>query len=107
DMLTRTEGIRDNLLFIIGSYNCGPDRMLEIYNRAKAQSGNDPLLFIETFPIKETRDYMQKVMATYWVYRARFNKPLRAMAALAVGGWPQYQPSDIKLTEAEKVDSEE
>jgi soluble lytic murein transglycosylase len=97
-MLARTDDIDTNLLFIIGSYNAGPKRILQLYNAAKAQNGDDPLLFIETLPIKETRDYMQKVMATYWVYRARFNQPLSAMAELTVGRWPVYRRGEAKLT---------
>jgi soluble lytic murein transglycosylase len=104
EMLTRTDGIDNNLLFIIGSYNAGPRRILGLYNTGKKQNGDDPLLFIETLPIKETRDYMQKVMATYWVYRARFNRPLTAMAELTVGRWPTYNRGDVKLTMNDKSD---
>ncbi|MBY0428514.1 MAG: lytic transglycosylase domain-containing protein [Alphaproteobacteria bacterium] len=104
EMLTRTDGIDKNLLFIIGSYNAGPKRILELYNAGKRQNGDDPLLFIETLPIKETRDYMQKVMATYWVYRARFNKPLTAMAELTVGRWPTYNRGDLSLTMNDKAE---
>ncbi len=102
EMLTRTDGIDNNLLFIIGSYNAGPKRILGLYNAGKRQNGDDPLLFIETLPIKETRDYMQKVMATYWVYRARFNKPLTAMAELTIGRWPTYSRGDVSLTMNDK-----
>lgn len=102
EMLTRTDGIDKNLLFIIGSYNAGPKRILGLFEASKRQNGDDPLLFIETLPIKETRDYMQKVMATYWVYRARFNKPLTAMAELTVGRWPTYNRGDVKLTMNDK-----
>lgn len=101
DMLTRTEGIGSNLLFIIGSYNCGPGRMLDLFKASKDQNGEDPLLFVETLPIKETRDYIQKVMATYWIYRARFNKPLKAMAELTIGLWPTYRRGDNVLVSAE------
>lgn len=102
EMLTRTDGIDNNLLFIIGSYNAGPKRILGLYNAGKHQNGDDALLFIETLPIKETRDYMQKVMATYWVYRARFNKPLTAMAELTIGRWPTYSRGDVSLTMNDK-----
>ncbi len=104
EMLTRTDGIDNNLLFIIGSYNAGPKRILDLYNASKRQNGDDPLLFIETLPIKETRDYMQKVMATYWVYRARFNKPLTAMAELTIGQWPTYHRGDVTLTMNDKTE---
>jgi soluble lytic murein transglycosylase len=98
ELLTRTAGVKDNLLLIIGSYNCGPDTLVKLREAASKQNGDDALLFIETLPIKETRNYMQKVLATYWVYRARFNRPLKAMAELAIGRWPQYRPNDLKFT---------
>lgn len=98
DMLTRTPGVKDNLLLLIGSYNCGSESLVRLHDASIKQNGDDALLFIETLPIKETRDYMQKVMATYWVYRARFNKPLTAMAELAIGRWPHYRPNDMKQT---------
>jgi hypothetical protein len=100
EMLTRTDGVKDNLLLIIGSYNWGPDRVVRYYQATQQRNMTDPLLFIEAMPVKETRDYIRKVMATYWVYRARFNKPLTAMVELAVGRWPRYKAdSNIKLTE--------
>jgi soluble lytic murein transglycosylase-like protein len=100
NMLTRTDGVKDNLLLIIGSYNWGPDRAVRYYNASMQRKVTDPLLFLESLPITETRQYIQKVMATYWVYRARFNKPLTAMVELAVGRWPRYKADDgLKLTQ--------
>lgn len=98
ELLSRTDGIDNNLLFIIGGYNAGPKRILGLHESSKSQNAGDPLLFVETLPIKETRDYIQKVMATYWVYRARFNKPLTAIAELTVGRWPRYNRGNLALT---------
>lgn len=90
DILSRTDGIDNNLVLLIGAYNCGPKRLLDLLEASKTQNGDDPLLFVETLPIKETRDYIQKVMTSYWMYRARLNKPLTAMAEMTFGHWPQY-----------------
>jgi soluble lytic murein transglycosylase len=100
ELLTRTPGVKDNLLLIIGSYNGGPDTLVKLREALSKQNGDDALLFIETLPIKETRNYIQKVLATYWVYRARFNQPLKSMAELAIGRWPQYRPNDMKSANA-------
>lgn len=87
--LAGMNGIDGNLLLIIAGYNCGPGKVQELY--ADARHGKDPLLFIETMPLKETRDYVQRVISTYASYRLRLGKPLGAVAALSQGQWPLYE----------------
>lgn len=87
--LSGMNGIDGNLLLIIAGYNCGPGKVQQLYNDAR--HGKDPLLFIESMPLKETRDYVQKVLATYAAYRVRFGKPLGAIASLSRGEWPTYE----------------
>ncbi len=91
--LSGMKGIDGNLLLLIAGYNCGPGRVQQLFGDAPRNSaaGKDPLLFIETMPLKETRDYVQKVMATYAAYRLRLGKPLAAMASLSRGEWPSYE----------------
>lgn len=91
--LSTMNGIDGNLLLLIAGYNCGPGKVQQLYTDAQrnAAAGKDPLLFIETLPLKETRDYVQKVMTTYAAYRLRLGKPLGAMASLSRGEWPSYE----------------
>ncbi len=91
--LAGMNGIDGNLLLLIAGYNCGPGKVMQLYADAQRNSvaAKDPLLFIETLPLKETRDYVQKVLATYASYRLRLNKPLGAMASLSRGEWPSYE----------------
>ncbi len=91
--LSSMNGIDGNLLLVIAGYNCGPGKVQQLYNDAQRNSivGKDPLLFIETLPLKETRDYVQKVLATYAAYRVHLGKPLDAMASLSRGEWPAYE----------------
>ncbi len=96
--LSVMNGIDGNLLLIIAGYNCGPGRVQQLYKDAR--HGKDPLLFIESMPLKETRDYVQKVLATYAAYRVRFGKPLAAIASLSRGEWPSY---DIVRTASNKA----
>lgn len=96
--LSAMNGIDGNLLLIIAGYNCGPGKVQQLYNDAR--HGKDPLLFIESMPLKETRDYVQKVLATYAAYRVRFGKPLGAIASLSRGEWPSY---DIVRTASNKI----
>ena len=62
----RTNQFNDNLVYAIASYNAGP----EAVERWK-KWGNKlpPDLFIELIPYDETRDYVKKVLRSYWVYR--------------------------------------
>jgi len=79
--------IGDNLLFLLASYNAGPG------NLARWLAGNDrsdPLLFIESLPARETRDYVQQVLVHYWMYRSRLSQPEKSVTELAHGDWPRY-----------------
>lgn len=87
--LAAMQGINGNLLLLIAGYNCGPGKAQQLF--ANVPHGNDPLLFIESLPLKETHDYVQKVLMTYAVYRQRAGKPLTALAALRRGEWPSYE----------------
>lgn len=55
----------------------------------------DPLLFIESLPSRETRVYVQRVMTNYWIYRARLKQPTPDLDALAAGRWPSYVALDL------------
>jgi soluble lytic murein transglycosylase-like protein len=71
-----------DLLRAVAAYNGGPATL----NRTAAQLGGDcdTLLLIESLPFKETRNYVEKVMASYWTYRQLMgaeNKTLDAMAS--------------------------
>jgi soluble lytic murein transglycosylase-like protein len=83
--------IGDNLLLLLAAYNGGPGnlaRWLDGDNRA------DPLLFVESLPIRETRDYVQQVLLQYWMYRSRLSEPETTAAQLARGQWPRYALRD-------------
>ena len=58
------------------------------------QQADDPLLFIESLPSRETRDFVEKVVANLWIYRARLGQPLPTLDAVAAGDWPAYTPLD-------------
>jgi len=40
---------------------------------------------IESLPAKETREYVEKVMAGYWIYRRQFGQPTPSLEAIAGG----------------------
>ncbi len=70
----------------IAAYNGGPGALL----RAQQNVGvNDPLLVVESMPAAQTRDYVEKVMASYWIYRRLFgegNRVIDQVAGVTGGG---------------------
>jgi peptidoglycan lytic transglycosylase len=83
--------LNGNLLELGGAYNAGPGaaaRWLE----TKAGK-DDPLLFIESIPIAETRSYVRRLMEYQWMYRRRFGQEARSLDETARGKWPTYHPA--------------
>jgi soluble lytic murein transglycosylase-like protein len=64
-------------------------------SRAVARLGADAdsLLIIESLPYQESRNYVERVMANYWIYRHQFGQPTQTLDALATGA----QVADIRL----------
>lgn len=79
--------IGDNLLMLLTAYNSGPGHAIGWMNESVKR---DPLLFIETLPVRQTRDYVQQVFIHYVMYRARLGQPVQAVKELTRGEWPRY-----------------
>ncbi len=58
----------------------------------------DPLLFIETIPLSETRDYIKRVMTNMWMYRLRLGEETSGLDDAASGAWPTYTQARPALT---------
>ncbi len=66
----------------VAAYNGGPGTLM----RTQQSVGDgDPLMLIESMPAPETRDYVEKVVAAYWVYRRMFGESGRSIDAIAGG----------------------
>jgi soluble lytic murein transglycosylase-like protein len=88
DLIERQNG---NLFSIAAAYNAGEGNL----SKWQALQGDtDPLLFIETIPLAETRDYIKRVMANMWMYRRRLGQPTTGLDDAAAGGWPTYSQTD-------------
>ncbi len=70
------------------AYNGGPGNLHKWYNGMDTQ--DDPLLFIESVPSHETRNYVERVLANLWIYRYRLNETDPSLDMVAGGGWPVY-----------------
>ncbi len=97
-LLDRLNG---NLLELGGAYNAGPlavDRWL-----ATKAGKDDPLLFVESIPVSETRSYVKRLMLYHWLYRRRFGQEAESLDQTARGNWPIYRPAAQSIARSEPV----
>ena len=80
--------IKGDLLRLLTAWNGGPGNLNKWWRKVK--HNDDPLLFIESIPSRETRIFVERVLTNYWIYRIRFNQSLASMDAVARGKWPHY-----------------
>jgi soluble lytic murein transglycosylase-like protein len=81
-----------NLVELGGSYNAGPGAVSR-WRTTKA-GGNDPLLFVESMPVAETRSYVKRLLLYHWLYRRRFGQDAKSLDDTARGQWPIYHPGE-------------
>lgn len=87
--LDRVEG---DMFRLLAAYNAGPGNLGKWTRRVDFR--DDPLLFIESIPSRETREYIEKVLANVWVYRYRLGQTQPSLDQVAAGEWPRYISSD-------------
>ena len=88
--------VDDNLVRTVAAYNggrAGRPALMRWDNALNASA--DPLLYIATIPLNETRDFVHRVMANYWMYRIRpanrrrrSTRSRRMNRATCVRTWP-------------------
>jgi len=72
-----------DMLRMASSYNAGPGPMIKAIRQLGMDA--DPLLLIETIEVPQARDYVEKVVAAYWIYQRMMGRPLNTLAAVASG----------------------
>ncbi len=88
-LMTRsTDG---DLFHMAVAYNGGPGN-LRRWKRDVAIE--DPLLFIESIPNRESRNFVEIVLTNFWVYRARLGQPAPSREKVAAGELPLYEAID-------------
>ena len=75
--------INGDLLRVAASYNAGPGPMVAAVRKLGQDA--DPLLLIETIDVPQARDYVEKVVAAYWIYQRLNGRPLNTLDAVASG----------------------
>lgn len=78
--------INGNLFYMMTAYNAGPGNLVKWQKNTAYH--NDPLLFIEIIPSAETRVYIERVMANYWIYNMRFGLTNPTLQAVSEDNWP-------------------
>ena len=85
--------VGDNLMFLAVAYNAGPGNLIKWKKRMNC---NDPLLFLESIPSKETRSFVERIIVNYWIYRSLMGQPLMSLDTVAKGDWPAYHAIECK-----------
>ena len=83
--------VSNNLILLAASYNAGPGNLAKWRRQA---NDDDPLLFIESLPARETRIFIASILTDYWIYRMRLGQDTPSLTALASGQWPMYAAQD-------------
>lgn len=90
--LARQSAVDGDLLRLLCAYNAGPGNVLAW--AGTVHDGDDPLLFIEAVPSRETRTYLHRTLAYAWLYAARLAVSPPGLAALAEGRFPRVRSFD-------------
>lgn len=86
------ERVQGDLFRLTTAYNGGPGNLGKWERAINAE--DDPLLFIEALPSKETRLFIERVLTNLWIYRQRLGQPSPSLEHLAAGDWPRYVALD-------------
>ena len=86
--------VNGNMLLLAAAYNGGPGNLAKWRRRAARRNSLDPLLFIESIPARETRNYVERVLANLWIYRSRLGQAAPSLDRLAAGQVPFYKSLD-------------
>jgi soluble lytic murein transglycosylase-like protein len=77
-----------NLVEVAASYNAGPGNLTRWMARPGTQT--DPLLFMESIPVSQTRNYVKRLMMYHWMYGRRLGQDTPSLDETARGDWPLY-----------------
>ncbi len=94
ERLLASEYVEGNLFMMLAAYNGGPGSLLGW--KRDVDYGSDPLLFIESIGFYETRNFIERVMANFWLYRMRLGQDTPSLDAVASGAWPILDTLDTE-----------
>lgn len=86
-ILMKENAVGNNLVRVLASYNAGPGNVSG-WSSAARKMDNDPLLYIESIPYAETRNYVMQVLSQYWVYDLLQGRAPHTLASIKDNQWP-------------------
>lgn len=92
EMLLADTQIEADLFRLAAAYNAGPGN-LRSWEHA-VEHGDDPLLFIESLPARETRLFVERILTNLWIYRNRLGQASPSLDDIVAGRWPTYRRQD-------------
>lgn len=93
--------IKSDLFALAIAYNAGPGKLRK-WQSAYGEMKDDPLLFVESIPVGETRAFVERVLANYWIYRLRMDQATPSLDAVAAGDNARYVSMDKDTIERRK-----
>jgi soluble lytic murein transglycosylase len=92
--LSDQDGVAGDLIQLLMSYNAGPANAARWRDglRGAGETGDDPMLFIEAIPNRETRRFVYNVLNYTWLYAARLHVPAPSLDEMAAGEFPRFTP---------------
>ncbi len=105
--LMSIESFGGDILKTVASYNAGPGPMIAAMRKLGTDA--DPLLLIETIDVPQARDYVEKVVAAYWIYKRLMGGPVNTLDAVVSGARAipvslDYQPPAPQPTQTATVE---
>ena len=88
EYLLDLKDINQNLIYLTAAYNGGPGNLKKWLKNTNYQE--DPLLFMESIPSRETRWFIEKVLTKYWIYKDFLGQKSNSLEMLAKGKNPIY-----------------
>jgi len=95
DYLSQKKYIEGNVIHILAAYNAGPANLIEW--QKELSHIQDPLLFIEKIPYRETRQYVQQVVTDFMIYSEMLTGRKDESYALLRGNWPTLSAAALRL----------
>jgi soluble lytic murein transglycosylase-like protein len=93
------KAVNGNIFYLLCAYNAGPGNLKKWVSNTNFDE--DALLFIESIRSRETRQFIERVIASYWIYRMRLGQPTPSLDATASGLWPNYAAQERSFADNE------
>jgi soluble lytic murein transglycosylase len=101
DYLMRHDQVQGDIFLLAAAYNGGPGNLAR-WQRRVGKVTDDALMFIESIPSRETRLFIERVLANLWIYRERLGQDRPSLDAIASGLRPVYKAlDDFELANAD------